>query len=202
MNKQQKFRLTKLAFSLAIALSSVPAIAQNTTSGIGGVVTSNVGKPVVGAKVTIVHTESGSVSNTVTDAQGRYLTRGLRVGGPYTITITQDGITEKRENVFIQLAETSNVDAVIGSAVQVVQISGNSNKPEKFNSSTMGTGTNIGARELAALGSIQRNLADYARTDPVFLKQTKSVVRFLQAVKTLVITPSLSMALVLAIRLV
>lgn len=166
MNKQQKFRLTKLAFSLAIALSSVPAIAQNTTSGIGGVVTSNIGKPVVGAKVSIVHTESGSVSSTVTDAQGRYLTRGLRVGGPYTIMITQDGVTEKRENVFIQLAETANVDAVIGSAVQVVQVSGSANKPEKFNSSTMGTGTNIGARELAALGSIQRNLADYARTDP------------------------------------
>ena len=89
MNKQQKFRLTKLAFSLAIALSSVPALAQNTTSGIGGVVTSNIGKPVAGAKVTIVHTESDSVSNTVTDAQGRYVTRGLRVGGPYTITITR-----------------------------------------------------------------------------------------------------------------
>ncbi|MFC0349327.1 TonB-dependent receptor [Undibacterium danionis] len=166
MNKQQKFRLTKLALSLAIALSTVPAMAQNTTSGIGGVVTSSAGKPVVGAKVTIVHTESGSVSNTVTDAQGRYLTRGLRVGGPYTITITQDGITEKRENVFIQLAETSNIDAVIGSDVQVVQISGSNGKSEKFNKSTMGTGTNIGARELAALGSIQRNLADYARTDP------------------------------------
>ncbi|MFZ6800514.1 carboxypeptidase regulatory-like domain-containing protein [Undibacterium sp. Di24W] len=165
MNKQQKFRLTKLAFSLAVALSSVPAMAQNTTSGIGGVVTSNIGKPVVGAKVTIVHTESGSVSNTVTDAQGRYLTRGLRVGGPYTITITQDGITEKRENVFIQLAETSNIDAVIGSAVQVVQINASSGNSEKFNKGTMGTGTNIGARELAALGSIQRNLADYARTD-------------------------------------
>ena len=166
MNKQQKFRLTKLAFSLAIALSSVPALAQNTTSGIGGVVTSNIGKPVAGAKVTIVHTESGSVSNTVTDAQGRYATRGLRVGGPYTITITQDGLTEKRENVFIQLAETTNVDAVIGSAVQVVQVSGNAANSDKFNKSTMGTGTNIGARELAALGSIQRNLADYARTDP------------------------------------
>ncbi len=166
MNKQQKFRLTKLAFSLAVALSTVPAIAQNTTSGIGGVVTSNIGKPVVGAKVTIVHTESGSVSSTVTDAQGRYMTRGLRVGGPYTITITQDGMTEKRENVFIQLAETSNVDAVIGASVQVVQVSGNAGNSDKFNKSTMGTGTNIGARELAALGSIQRNLADYARNDP------------------------------------
>lgn len=166
MIKQQKFRLTKLAFSLAIALSSVPALAQNTTSGIGGLITTSNGSPANGAKVTIVHTESGSVSNTVTDAQGRYMTRGLRVGGPYTITITQNGITEKRENVYIQLAETSNVDAVIGAAVQVVQVTGNAANSDKFNKSTMGTGTNIGSRELAALASIQRNLADYARTDP------------------------------------
>lgn len=59
MIKQQKFRLTKLAFSLAIALSSVPALAQNTTSGIGGLITTSNGSPANGAKVTIVHTESG-----------------------------------------------------------------------------------------------------------------------------------------------
>ena len=111
MIKQQKFRLTKIAFSLALALSSAPLLAQNTTSGISGLITSVDGKPVTGAKVTIVHTESGSVNNTVTDAQGRYTARGLRAGGPYTITITQNGVTEKRENVFVQLAETSTVDA-------------------------------------------------------------------------------------------
>lgn len=164
MIKQQKFRLTKLAFSLALALSSAPLLAQNTTSGISGLITSADGKPVNGAKVTIIHTESGSVNNTVTDAQGRYTARGLRAGGPYTITITRDGVTEKRENVFVQLAETSTVDAKLGeAAVQLVQITGA--RSDKFSKSNMGAGTNIGARELATLGSIQRNLADYARTD-------------------------------------
>lgn len=166
MIKHQKFRLTKLAFSLALALSSAPLLAQNTTSGISGLITSVEGKPVNGAKVTIIHTESGSVNNTVTDAQGRYTARGLRAGGPYTIIITRDGVTEKRENVFVQLAETFTLDAKIGApAIQVVEVTGTSGRSDKFSKSNMGAGTNIGSREIAALGSIARNLADYARTD-------------------------------------
>ncbi|MFZ6749314.1 carboxypeptidase regulatory-like domain-containing protein [Undibacterium sp. Ren11W] len=167
MIKHRQFRLTKLTLSLALALSSASALSQNTTSGISGLITGNDGMPVNGAKVTIVHTESGSVNNTLTDAQGRYTARGLRVGGPYTITITRDGVSEKREGVYVQLAETANVDAKIGEvAVQVVEVTGSTGRSDKFNKSNMGAGTNIGSRELAALGSIQRNLADYARTDP------------------------------------
>lgn len=167
MIKHQKFRLTKLAFSLALVLSSVSVLAQNTTSGISGLITGADGMPVNGAKISIVHAESGSVNHAVSDAQGRYTARGLRVGGPYTITISQNGVTEKRENVFVQLAETANVDAKIGSSeIQTVQVSGVAGQSDKFNKSNMGAGTNIGARELASLASIQRNLADYARIDP------------------------------------
>lgn len=165
MNNHNKFRLTKIALSLAIALSSAPVLAQNTTSGISGVVKGSNNQPLSGAKVTIVHIESGSTNNLTTDENGRYTARGLRAGGPYTITITQNGVTEKRENVFIQLAETATVDATIGTpAVQVVQVTGAAGS--KFNSANIGAGTNISSRELASLASIQRNLADYARTDP------------------------------------
>ncbi len=55
------------------------------------------GQPVAGANVTITHIESGTVSTAITDANGRYSARGLRVGGPYTITIIKDGMTETRE---------------------------------------------------------------------------------------------------------
>jgi outer membrane receptor protein involved in Fe transport len=167
MINQKRLRLTKLAFALSLALAaSVPAMAQNTTSAIGGRVSSSDGKPAAGAQVTIVHTESGSVSKVTADAEGRYTARGLRVGGPYTITITKDGVSEKFDNVYLQLAETATVDAQLGrSEIQVVTIAGQS-QSNKFNKSAMGAGTNIGRAELAALGSIQRSLSDYARNDP------------------------------------
>jgi hypothetical protein len=167
MINHKTLRLTKLALALSIALAaSVPAMAQNTTSAIGGRVSISDGKPAAGAKVTIVHTESGSVSNVVADADGRYSARGLRVGGPYTVTITKDGVTEKYDNVFLTLAETATVDVQLGGpAMQTVTIAGQA-AGSKFNRSSMGSGTSIGRAELAALASVSRSLADYARNDP------------------------------------
>ena len=120
MTKIQRTGLSRIALSVAIALATLPALAQNTTSAVGGRITGTDGKPASGAQVTILHKDSGSVNTTITDAEGRYSARGLRVGGPYTITITKDGVTEKREGVFLQLAETASVDAKLGSATQAV----------------------------------------------------------------------------------
>ena len=165
MINQKGLRLTKLALALSIALAtSVPAMAQNTSSSITGLVSGSDGKPAGGAQVIIKHTETGSVSNLTTDAEGRYSARGLRVGGPYVITITKDGVTETREGIYLQLAETASVDAQLGQ-MQTVTIAGQANNPT-FNKSAMGAGTNIGRAQLAALASINRSLSDYARTDP------------------------------------
>src|SRR3954465_13801981 len=97
MINQKRIQLPKLALALSIALSAAPSFAQNTTSAIGGRISGADGQPAGGASVSIVHVESGSVSNVVTDAEGRYVARGLRVGGPFTITVTKNGVVEKKE---------------------------------------------------------------------------------------------------------
>lgn len=166
MMNHKRLRLTQIALSLSIALAAIPAAAQNTTSAIGGRISGADGNPASGAQVTILHVESGSVSSVTTDAQGRYVARGLRAGGPYTITITKNGVTETREGVTIALAETANVDAQLGQAMQTVTVTGSNVRNDRFSKTTMGAGTNITATELAIQGSINRNLQDYARTDP------------------------------------
>jgi len=88
MTNRNRVRLSKLALGLSIALAAAPAFAQSTSANVGGLVTDASGKPVAGADVTITHTESGTVSHVTTDANGRYVARGLRVGGPYTVTVT------------------------------------------------------------------------------------------------------------------
>ncbi|MFM7972604.1 MAG: carboxypeptidase regulatory-like domain-containing protein, partial [Betaproteobacteria bacterium] len=123
------------------------------------------GKPVAGATVTVLHVESRTASNLTTDADGRYSARGLRVGGPYTVTVTKGGQSEKRDNVFLTLAETASLDiAMLGSAASVT-VTGRG-ASDKFQSSNMGAGTNISSRDLAAQASVQRSLQDYARFDP------------------------------------
>jgi hypothetical protein len=167
MMNHKRLRLTQIALSLSIALAGAPALAQNTTSAIGGRISASDGKPAAGATVHVLHVESGSVSTVTTDAEGRYVARGLRAGGPYTITITKNGISEKRENVFVEVAETAAVDATIGQAMQTVTIAGSSAaRSERFSKTTMGAGSSISSAELAIQGSIQRNLQDYARIDP------------------------------------
>ncbi len=155
---------TVIAVAVAI-VAAAPALAQNTTAAVGGQVVDAAGKPAAGATVTITHLESGSTNNLVTDADGRYNARGLRVGGPYTITISKSGLVDKREGVFLSLAETLSLDAQLLPATATVVVTGRG-VSDKFNSANMGSGTNIGQRELNSLASIQRNLQDYARTDP------------------------------------
>ena len=111
MNHRNRFRLSKLSVALVVAFAAMPALAQNTTSALGGHISGSDGKPVIGADVAIMHTPSGTVSHVSTDAGGRYIARGLRVGGPYTVTISKDGKSDTEKDVFLQLAETQTVDA-------------------------------------------------------------------------------------------
>ena len=166
MNNRDWMGFSRTAMAVAVAIvAAAPALAQNTTASVGGQVTGADGTPVAGATVVIVHVESGSTNTVTTDAAGRYGARGLRAGGPYTITVSKGGQSEKRDEVFLTLAQTATLDAQLGAAAQTVMVTGRS-ASDRFNRSTMGSGTNIGARELAAQASIARNLQDYARTDP------------------------------------
>ncbi|MCY7387060.1 MAG: carboxypeptidase-like regulatory domain-containing protein, partial [Burkholderiales bacterium] len=147
MTKTHRAGLSKIALSVALALATIPAMAQNTTSAVGGRIIGTDGKPAGGAQVTILHTESGSLTTTITDTEGRYSARGLRVGGPFTITISKAGVTEKREGVFLQLAETASVDAKLGGTTQAVEtivVTGQNVGSDKFSNTAMGAGTSIG----------------------------------------------------------
>ena len=165
MNNRDWMGFSRTAMAVAVAIvAAAPAFAQNTTASVAGQITGADGKPVGGATVVVVHVESGSTNTVTTDAEGRYSARGLRAGGPFTITISKGGQTERRDNVFLTLAESTSLNVTLG-ATQTIVVTGRGVN-ERFNSSAMGSGTSIGSRELAAFASIQRNLQDYARTDP------------------------------------
>ncbi|WP_431288115.1 TonB-dependent receptor [Roseateles chitinivorans] len=169
MSQRDWSGFSRTALSVAVAIvAAAPVMAQNTTSAIGGRVVGADGKPVSGATVVILHKESGSTNTQTTDADGRYSARGLRVGGPYTITVTKGGDREVSENVYLALAETLGLDMQLGKAqtqLETVVTTGTSSAA-KFNNSTMGSGTQISRAELDSYASIARNLQDYARNDP------------------------------------
>jgi hypothetical protein len=176
MTNRTRLRRSKLALGLMLALASAPTFAQSTSAGVGGHVSGANGQPVAGATVTIVHADSGTASNAVTDADGRYSARGLRPGGPYTITITKDGVTEKRENVYLTLDEVATVDATIGGAggpvtLETVQVTGAAlGVSDVFSADTMGSGTNVTETMIQQQPSIDRSIADIIKLDPRIVK--------------------------------
>lgn len=169
MTQPRRLRMSKLTLGLVAALAAAPVFAQSTSAGVGGLVTHD-GQPVMGADVTITHVESGTVSRATTDASGRYNARGLRVGGPYTITITKPGEGTKTEDgVFLGVNQTASVNAALTGdlttleTVNAVAVAGGS---EVFRATNTGSGTQISQETITALPSINGNIQDYMRLDP------------------------------------
>jgi outer membrane receptor protein involved in Fe transport len=160
---------TRHALAAAVAIvAAAPALAQNTSAAIGGRVLTPDGKPVAGATVVVLHVESGSANTLTTDAEGRFSARGLRVGGPYTVTVTKDGLRTVNEDLYLALAETAALDLRLGKVENQLEkvVVTASATGAKFGASNTGAGTAISRAELDAYASVSGNLQDFARLDP------------------------------------
>ena len=75
---------------VSLLTCTVAAIAQVTTSGINGIVTTG-DEEAIGATITAKHIPSGSVYRAVTNIDGRYTITGMRAGGPYEVEVSYIG---------------------------------------------------------------------------------------------------------------
>src|SRR5690606_6517562 len=179
MTDHRRLRMSKLALGLVAALAAAPAFAQSTSAGVGGVVVGNGGQPGAGAEVTSVHVESGAGSRAVTDASGRYNARGLRVGGPYTVTVTKPGEgTKTEEGVYLNLNQVNTVNASLEGDVTTLQgvevVGAYIGGSDVFSANKMGTGINVTREQMDALPSANRNMQDYIRLDPRISQVSKA----------------------------
>lgn len=177
MNRTRNFRRSKLALGLFAALATAPVFAQSTSAGVGGQVTNASGQPVAGAEVVITHVESGTTSRAVTDANGRYVVRGLRVGGPYTVTATNAGQTDTERNVYLALDTVNSVDlglaaAGSGSSLGAVTVVG-TGAAQLITPESTGAATTITREQIENLPSVRRSLEDYVRLDPRIVQVDK-----------------------------
>ena len=157
-----------LIAALAAMLMSVAAIAQVTTSALGGRVVDANGEPVIGAAVVATHEPSGTVYGVVTNNDGRYAINGMRAGGPYKVEISCLGFqTLAYTDVVLQLAETSALNGtlkedseMLGEAMVIAA------PASKFSAQKMGSATNISSREIASIPTVSRSLTDVTRLSP------------------------------------
>ena len=155
----------KLHLLLALMLFFATSLmAQVTTSGINGKVVA-AGETIIGATVTAVHVPSGTTYNAVTNTNGRYTIQGMRVGGPYTITISYIGFKDEvKKNISLTLGESSVINADLKEdehTLGEVIVSGVAGK------GGMGAASNFNQRQIDNAPSIDRNIYDVAKLSPL-----------------------------------
>ena len=162
-----KNKVSRVALAVAMSVGiSAAAIAQTTSSSIRGNVATEQGTTMSGATVTITHTPSGTVSTATTNANGVFSARGLRVGGPYTITITgADFKTVQVDNVYLTLDQTFALPVTVQQAddTETIVVTG-TRVTGGF--SNEGISTSLGLEALSEVASIDRDITDAAQLDP------------------------------------
>ncbi|MDC1465542.1 carboxypeptidase regulatory-like domain-containing protein [Polaribacter sp.] len=160
---------TKLLILCSLILMfSLGAYAQTTTSKISGSITEKTGEALFGANIIALHTPTGTLSGATAQDNGRYTLSNLRIGGPYTITISYVGFESQTiTNVFLTLGKTTNIDAVLSDDTNMLdEIVISSGKNTVFNNGRTGAQTSIRSKDLRTLPTISRSASDFTRLDP------------------------------------
>lgn len=164
MKKTLLFKLVVIVFVFVGFISEVNA--QVTTSSMTGIIKdSNESLP--GAGIKAVHTPSGTVYTTVTNADGRFTIGNMRIGGPYTVEISYIGYDKATiTDVYLKLGDNYNLNYTLSNTstnLTAVTITGTKNK---FVQEKTGASTSVSSRELSVLPTISRSITDFTRLTP------------------------------------
>ena len=157
-----------VAFAIMLA---APAFAQGvTTAAMNGTVADAAGDGLPGATVLAVHEPSGTRYGVATRADGQFNLRNMRVGGPYTVTVSFIGFTtEQRTDLQLALSQDLTVDFTLTETANTLDetvVTAETNSI--ISSSNIGTGTNVSTEEIERLPTINRSLVDFTRLTPQF----------------------------------
>ena len=163
--KSNVIRFSMLMIACLLALVSK---AQVTNASFTGSVKDGEGKNLGGATVVATHEPSGSVFSGSSNTSGYYSIPGVRVGGPYKITVNySDYIPVEVNDIYITLGQDFVLDLVAvakGSSLDTVSIK--IQRSKLLNSQNTGASTNIDQEALNTLPTLSRNLNDFLRLTP------------------------------------
>ncbi|MBA4302228.1 MAG: TonB-dependent receptor [Cyclobacterium sp.] len=161
--------LKNLLAVMFLVLSTGFALSQGvTTSGISGVVSETNGQPLPGANVVATHLPSGTRYGGVSNLDGKFTIPGMRVGGPYRISVSFIGFsTQEVDGIILSLGVFANVNVSLqedGQELSEVVVT--SSKNNLFSNERTGANTSIDNQALTRLPTISRNINDFTRLTP------------------------------------
>jgi hypothetical protein len=157
--------IRKVIFTTMLVVLGFIAQAQVTTSGLTGVVSDPKGETLVGASVVVVHLPSGTRYGSITNENGRYNIPGMRVGGPYEITVSFVGMTDqKRSDIFLSLGNFGNEKFTLtesATALEAYEVKDQRNPI--IGSNRTGASASYNREAIGALPTLGRTLNDITR---------------------------------------
>lgn len=167
-NLKSSWVLVLLTFLIVFGTSS-NLFSQVTTASISGTVLDNQKQAVFGATVKAVHVSSGTIYGSVTNESGHYVIPAVRVGGPFTVTVSFVGYQEKSlENIYTNLGTTTNANFQIqGSGLNIDEVSIISKRNDIFSSSRTGASSTFDKSLVTTLPTIgSRSINDITKYNP------------------------------------
>ena len=139
-----------------------------TTAALSGSVTDHAGSALAGATVVALHVPSGTAYGTVANADGLYNLPNLRVGGPYTVTVSFIGFqTRTEEGVYLNLAQNRNLGFALSEQVtQIGELMVLGETDDVLNADRTGASTTISPEQIRLMPTIKRSTRDLTRLDP------------------------------------
>ena len=162
--------MIKNSFSIVIftLLISFTSFAQVTTSSMHGNVYDDANTALPDASVVAIHVPTGTKYGSTTNFDGVVNLRNMRVGGPYTLTISYVGFkTKEITEVYLTLGKTYDFTAILNTDSQQLEeviVKGSADKT--FGNDRTGAETSVGRKELTTLPTISRSTSDFTRLEP------------------------------------
>lgn len=140
-----------------------------TTASIDGVVVDAERTPRAGASVMAVHVPSGTTYGTITRSDGRFSLPGMRVGGPYRLTVSYIGYeTQVMENISLNLGVSTDIQIVLREAAITLDGLTVTAPGAIFSSERTGAATSVSRDALETMPTISRRIEDFARLTPQY----------------------------------
>ena len=164
-----------IALGLSTSIISTGAIANSTTSAIKGQIAGPQGNPAAGTKITITHVPSGTTKRATVNSSGLFSAKGLRVGGPYKVTVDSDEFEDTQiNNIFLTLGETYPVDVAleVKQDIETIVVTGRIvNKNYGSNSPS----SSFNLKDIQVAPTVNRDIKDVIRVDPrIYIDQSGS----------------------------
>lgn len=166
---KQKILLFMMLIGIVTFSANQSVFAQGvTTAKMNGRVVDASGAELPGATVIAIHVPTGSRYGNITDVSGNYRIPNMKVGGPYTVTISFVGFEAfTKEGVFLALGQTFALNATLSqTATELSEVVVTAGAGQIIDGNRNGTQTVIGQDQINNMPSASRSIRDFARLTP------------------------------------